>query len=84
MHARARAHTHTPTQVELIRRDYVANGGWETFLSYEDPVQDILIGAVYSLVHACTLFVPRVYLSPLCAEWGKEYAPHTRLEADRL
>ena len=26
-------------QVELIRRDYVANGGWETFLSYEDPQQ---------------------------------------------
>ena len=22
-------------QVELVRRDYVANGGWETFLSYE-------------------------------------------------
>ena len=34
----------TPDQVELVRRDYVANGGWETFLSYEDPVQDILIG----------------------------------------
>lgn len=34
----------TPDQVELIRRDYVANGGWETFLSYEDPQQDILIG----------------------------------------
>lgn len=33
-----------PDQVELIRRDYVANGGWETFLSYEDPQQDILIG----------------------------------------
>ena len=31
-------------QVELVRRDYVANGGWETFLSYEDPDQDILIG----------------------------------------
>lgn len=30
--------------MELIRRDYVANGGWETFLSYEDPDQDILIG----------------------------------------
>ncbi|MXQ89828.1 hypothetical protein E5288_WYG020540 [Bos mutus] len=30
--------------VELVRRDYVANGGWETFLSYEDPDQDILIG----------------------------------------
>jgi elongator complex protein 3 len=34
----------TPDQVELVRRDYVANGGWETFLSYEDPTQDILIG----------------------------------------
>lgn len=33
-----------PDQVELIRRDYAANGGWETFLSYEDPQQDILIG----------------------------------------
>lgn len=33
-----------PDQVELIRRDYIANGGWETFLSYEDPMQDILIG----------------------------------------
>lgn len=31
-------------QVELIRRDYAANGGHETFLSYEDPKQDILIG----------------------------------------
>ena len=30
--------------MELIRRDYYANGGWETFLSYEDPQQDILIG----------------------------------------
>ena len=27
-----------------MRRDYAANGGWETFLSYEDPRQDILIG----------------------------------------
>eukprot|EP00055_Hartaetosiga_balthica_P009424 m.37522 g.37522 ORF g.37522 m.37522 type:complete len:570 (-) comp6740_c1_seq1:4191-5900(-) len=33
-----------PFEVELIRRDYVANGGWETFLSFEDPEQDILIG----------------------------------------
>ncbi|XP_073712305.1 elongator complex protein 3 [Misgurnus anguillicaudatus] len=37
-------HKLRPYQVELIRRDYVANGGWETFLSYEDPEQDILIG----------------------------------------
>lgn len=28
----------------MIRRDYTANGGWETFLSYEDPEQDILVG----------------------------------------
>jgi len=33
-----------PDQIELIRRDYYANGGWETFLSYEDPQQDILVG----------------------------------------
>ncbi len=32
-----------PNQVELVRRDYIANGGWETFLAYEDPKQDILI-----------------------------------------
>ena len=34
----------SPDDVELIRRDYVANGGWETFLSYEDPAKDILVG----------------------------------------
>jgi len=33
-----------PYEVELIRRDYFANEGWETFLSYEDPAQDILVG----------------------------------------
>ncbi|OIR58753.1 MAG: elongator complex protein 3 [Amphiamblys sp. WSBS2006] len=33
-----------PDKVEFVRRDYAANGGWETFLAYEDPEQDILIG----------------------------------------
>ena len=33
-----------PEEVELVRRDYAANGGWETFLAYEDPRQDILVG----------------------------------------
>lgn len=33
-----------PKQLELIRRDYFANEGWETFLSYEDSEQDILVG----------------------------------------
>lgn len=37
-------HRVRPDQVELIRRDYFANGGWETFLSYEDPERDILVG----------------------------------------
>ena len=36
-------HSIRPNQVELVRRDYVANAGWETFLAYEDPKQDILI-----------------------------------------
>ena len=30
--------------MELVRRDYFGNGGWETFLAYEDANQDILIG----------------------------------------
>ncbi|KAA6398759.1 MAG: putative Elongator complex protein 3 [Streblomastix strix] len=30
--------------IELIRRDYTASDGWESFLSYEDPQRDILIG----------------------------------------
>ena len=30
-------HKVKPYEVEIVRRDYVANGGWETFLSYEDP-----------------------------------------------
>ncbi|NXY72360.1 ELP3 protein, partial [Glareola pratincola] len=37
-------HKVRPYQIELVRRDYVANGGWETFLAYEDPEQDILVG----------------------------------------
>ena len=37
-------HRVRPDQVELVRRDYVANGGWETFLAYEDPSADVLVG----------------------------------------
>lgn len=37
-------HNIHPEAVELVRRDYFANGGWETFLAYEDPAQDILVG----------------------------------------
>lgn len=28
-----------PDEVQLVRRDYTANDGWETFLSYEDVKQ---------------------------------------------
>ncbi|KAK1319892.1 Elongator complex protein 3 [Acorus calamus] len=37
-------HKVKPEEVELVRRDYTANEGWETFLSYEDTRQDILVG----------------------------------------
>ena len=37
-------HKVRPESIELLRRDYSANGGWETFLSYEDPERDILVG----------------------------------------
>ncbi|KAH9331374.1 hypothetical protein KI387_003482 [Taxus chinensis] len=37
-------HKIRPEEVELVRRDYAANEGWETFLSYEDTQQDILVG----------------------------------------
>jgi elongator complex protein 3 len=29
--------------LELVRRDYAASGGWETFLAYEDPRRDVLV-----------------------------------------
>ncbi|DBB16530.1 TPA: Elongator subunit [Trebouxia sp. C0006] len=37
-------HKVKPEEIELVRRDYSANGGWESFLAYEDPRQDILVG----------------------------------------
>lgn len=42
-----------------MRRDYRANGGWETFLSYEDPKNDILVRPLFasSSVFSHPLFV---------------------------
>ncbi|EGC35695.1 elongation protein 3 [Dictyostelium purpureum] len=53
-------HKIKPDQVELIRRDYTANGGWETFLSYEDPKQDILIGLLRLRKCSETTFRPEL------------------------
>ncbi|KAJ4459042.1 putative Elongator complex protein 3 [Paratrimastix pyriformis] len=60
-----------PDQVELIRRDYVASGGWETFLSYEDPRQDILVGLLRLRLCAGRTFRPELFCKtaarPPCA-----------------
>lgn len=58
----------TPEQVELIRRDYVANGGWETFLSYEDPAHDILIGLLrLRKPNPRSVFIPVLTSGPRCS-----------------
>ncbi len=49
-----------PENVELVRRDYVANGGWETFLSYEDPEKDILIGLLRLRKASADAFRPEI------------------------
>lgn len=54
----------TPEQVELVRRDYVANGGWETFLAYEDPIQDILIGLLRLRKAGSAAFRPEITEKP--------------------
>lgn len=49
-----------PAHVELVRRDYVANGGHETFLSYEDVSQDILVGLLRLRRCAAATFRPEL------------------------
>ena len=49
-----------PDQVELVRRDYMANGGWETFLSYEDAKADMLIGLLRLRQCSATSFRPEL------------------------
>ncbi|XP_049885553.1 elongator complex protein 3 [Pectinophora gossypiella] len=53
-----------PYEVELIRRDYVANGGWETFLAYEDPGQDILVGLLRLRKCASDTYRPELKAGP--------------------
>ena len=54
----------TPENVELVRRDYVANGGWETFLAYEDIQQDILIGLLRLRKASPVAFRPEITECP--------------------
>ena len=49
-----------PENVELVRRDYVANGGGETFLAYEDPEKDILIGLLRLRKASSVAFRPEI------------------------
>mmetsp|Transcript_5999 Transcript_5999/g.16826 ORF Transcript_5999/g.16826 Transcript_5999/m.16826 type:complete len:561 (-) Transcript_5999:24-1706(-) len=53
-----------PENVELVRRDYVANGGWETFLAYEDPEKDILIGLLRLRKASSVAFRPEISQVP--------------------
>jgi len=54
----------TPENVELIRRDYEANGGWETFLAYEDPTGDILVGLLRLRKASDVAFRPEITSVP--------------------
>lgn len=49
-----------PKDVELIRWDYYANNSWETFLSYEDPHQDTLIGLLRLRKAGSAKFMPEL------------------------
>lgn len=60
IHNKVRVHN-----VELIRREYVANGGWETFLAFEDPEQDILIGLLR--LRKCSALTFRPELKGKCS-----------------
>ena len=53
-------HKVRPYEVELIRRDYWASDGWETFLSYEDPDQDILVGLLRLRKPSADVFRPEL------------------------
>lgn len=71
-----------PENIELIRRDYVANEGWETFISYEDPKQDILVGLLR--LRKCGPNTFRPELGPDCSlvrelhVYGSVVPIHTR------
>ncbi|VDL59665.1 unnamed protein product, partial [Hymenolepis diminuta] len=62
-----------PSQIELIRRDYMANGGWETFLAYEDPRQNILVALLRLRKCSPETFRPELRVN---VEGGDNSDPH--------
>ena len=71
-----------PENIELIRRDYYANEGWETFISYEDPKQDILIGLLRLRKCGASTFRPELKGECVCyrpikyRNYRRLYVPH--------
>ncbi|KAM0677173.1 Elongator subunit [Binucleata daphniae] len=52
-----------PDSIEIVRREYAGNDGWETFLSYEDVKNDILIGMLR--LRKCSI---NTYRKELCGK----------------
>lgn len=48
------------SEIELLRRDYYANGSWETFISYECPHKDTLIGLLRLRKLGKKVFMPQL------------------------
>ncbi|CAI5952900.1 unnamed protein product [Closterium sp. NIES-65] len=80
-------HAVRPHDVQLVRRDYAANDGWETFLSYEDVTQDILVGLLR--LRRCGAHVTCPELKGRCSlvrelhVYGTAVPVHTR-DTDKL
>lgn len=65
-------HRVTPDHVELMRRDYWSADGWETFISYEDAAQDILVGLLrLRKLSAANVFRPELTAAKTeeCTDW---------------
>jgi len=56
-------------QVKLICQDYVANGGWETFLSFQDVHADILIGLLHLWKISNVTWLPKLIAVPCSIVW---------------
>lgn len=81
-------HQVKPEEVELVRRDYAANQGWETFLAYEDVRQDVLVALLRLRKCGPNTTAPELLGGPCSIVrelhvYGTAVPVHAR-EADRL